>query len=335
MTLALTLVFLAGNAFFVAAQFALITTRRDQIEPLAAAGRRGARAALGQIRTLPHMLAGTQLGIALCSLGLGAVAEPAFAHLLSDGFDAVSVPDAVLHPAAFVLALALISFSHMVLGEMVPKNISLADPLRASLWLGGPMGVWVRVTRPVLVVINGLANGVLRLVGIRPQSEHAGSFTPEEFGHMFADSVTEGLLDEDDRERLNRALTLDRLRADSVLLPLAELQTVPSDVTGAELERLVATTGYSRYPIRDGDRLTGYVHAKDLLELDPDAWDQPIPARMVRVMPTVDADVSLSDALMAMQHSGSHIARVADGERTLGIIALEDVLTQLVGEHPA
>jgi CBS domain containing-hemolysin-like protein len=335
MTLVLTLVFLAGNALFVGAQFALIATRRDQIEPLADLGRRGAKAALGQIRTLPQMLAGTQLGIALCSLGLGAVAEPAFAHTLAGAFDAMALPKSVLHPTAFVVALGLISFSHMVLGEMVPKNLSLADPVRASLWLGAPMAIWVRITRPILVVINALANGVLRLVGIRPRNELSGSFTPEELNQMFAESATEGLLDEDDKERLTRALTLDRLKASAVLIPLTKLITVPPDITAAALERLVATTGYSRYPIRRGAQLTGYVHAKDLLDVEPSAWDKPIPTRMARVMATVEAQVSLSDALLAMQHSGSHIARVATGGRTLGIIALEDVLSQLVGGGPA
>lgn len=335
MTLALTLVFLLGNAVFVAAQFALVTTRRDQMEPLAAAGRRGAGAALGQIRALPRMLAGTQLGIALCSLGLGAVAEPGFAHLLGGGFEALAVPYSLRHPAAFVVALALISFSHMVLGEMVPKNVSLADPVRASLWLGLPMAGWVRITRPILAVINGLANALLRLAGITPQSELNGSYTPEELGHLFSESATEGFLDADDEERLSRALTLDRIQAGSVLLPLADLVTVPPDVTAADLERLVARTGYSRYPIRRGDELTGYVHAKDLLHLDAAAWSGPIPPWMARTMATVDAHASLSEALLAMQQTGSHIARIADGAATRGIIALEDVLGQLVGGRPS
>ena len=178
MIVALALVFLAGNALFVGAQFALITARRDQIEPLAGAGNRRARVTAAQMRALPNMLAGSQLGIAVCSLGLGAVAEPAFAHLLEAGFDAASLPKSVLHPAAFVVALAFVSFCHMVLGEMVPKNLALAGPIRAALWLGPPMAAWVRISRPLLVVINGLANATLRLCRSRPPMNSAARTPP-------------------------------------------------------------------------------------------------------------------------------------------------------------
>ena len=184
--LLLAVLFLVGNAFFVGAQFALITARRDQIEPLAAGGGRAARVTLLQLRALPRMLAGSQLGIAACSLGLGAVAEPAFARLLEEALDPVGVPGSLSHPIAFVIALAFVSFCHMVLGEMVPKNLALAGPVRAALWLGPPMSVWVRMTRPILVVVNGLANTIVRLFGVQPKDELGGAYTSEELSDLVA-----------------------------------------------------------------------------------------------------------------------------------------------------
>jgi CBS domain containing-hemolysin-like protein len=332
MTILLTVVFLAGNAVFVGAQFALITARRDQIEPLAEQGNLRARAALGQLRTLPRMLAGSQLGIALCSLGLGAVAEPGFAHLVESGFDAASLPESLLHPTSFVVALAFVSFCHMVLGEMVPKNLALAGPVRAALWLGPPMAAWVRATRPLLIAINGLANGLLRLFRVEATSELGGTYSAEDLSRLFAESVGEGLLAPHDEQRLNRALALDRMTARDLLLPLSQLVTLTPHATARELEQLVASTGYSRFPIRDGDQLIGYVHVKDLLELDPARRDDPLPQTMVRPMVSVAGNTSLSETLFAMQNAGSHMARVLEGDATRGVIALEDVLEQLVGE---
>jgi CBS domain containing-hemolysin-like protein len=189
MSLLLALAFLLGNAFFVGAQFALITARRDQIEPLAKSGNRAARTTLAQIRDLSRMLAGSQLGIAACSLGLGAVAEPAIAHLLENGLDAVRLPADLLHPIAFLLALALVSFCHMVLGEMVPKNLALAGPVDAALILGPPMAAWVWVTRPILLVINGLANALLKLIKVEPADELGGGYTADELTDVIAESA--------------------------------------------------------------------------------------------------------------------------------------------------
>jgi CBS domain containing-hemolysin-like protein len=332
MSIVLAVLLLAGNAFFVAAQFSLITARRDQIEPLAEAGSRSARVALGQIQHLSRMLAGSQLGIAVCSLGLGAVAEPAFGHLLEGAFDTLRLPSGLLHPVAFLIALAFVSYLHMVFGEMVPKNLALAGPVRSALLLGPPMAGWVRGTRPLLVTINGLANGILRLVRIQPKDELATAYTPEELTDLFSESAAAGLLDPDEQERLARALALDRVTAGDLLLPLADLVTVTDATTGSELEQLVARTGYSRFPVRAGADLVGYVHVKDLLELDPSAYRQPIPARLRRPMVIVEAGLPLTQAVAAMQRAGSHLGRVVRGPQTLGAIALEDILEELVGE---
>ncbi len=330
-------VLLGGNAFFVGAQFALIAARRDQIEPLAQQGHRSARVALGQMRHLSWMLAGSQLGIAACSLGLGAVAEPAFAHLLEGLFDALALPSGLLHPVAFVLALAVISYAHMVIGEMVPKNLALAAPLRAALVLSPPIAFWVRVTRPILVAINAAANGILRLFRVEVKSELSSTYTPEELADLIAESVSEGLLHPDDQQRLMRALRLDQVTTRSLAIPSDQLVSVAPNSTVGDVETLIARTGYSRFPVSSptdsgADELVGYVHAKDLLEIDDYEQSTPLPSRLIRPMVTIDADLPLTSAFSALQRAGLHLGRVTEGSRTLGVVALEDVLEELVGE---
>ncbi len=335
--LLLGLLLLGGNALFVGAQFALITARRDQVEPLALSGQRAARVTLGQMRQLSRMLAGSQLGIAACSLGLGAVAEPSLAHLVASGFDALGLPAELLHPTAFVLALAAVSYAHMVLGEMVPKNLALAGPLRAALVLGPPMAVWVMVTRPLLVGINAVANGILRLFGVEPKDELAAAYTPQELAQLIDESTAEGLLHITEQQQLTRVLSLDERLVRDATICLRKLVTVGRSTTGTELEELVARTGYSRFPMQVPDAshqatLVGYVHVKDLLELDEEEYHRPLPARLVRPMVLVDAGLPLIQAFTTLQRAGHHMGRVVADGTTLGAITLEDLLEELVGE---
>ena len=331
LSLLLAVVLLAGNAFFVGAQFALIAVRPDQIEPLALAGSRAARITAGQMRRLPTMLAGSQLGIAVCSLGLGAVAEPVLAHLLTDGFVLLRVPTSVLHPVAFATALAFVAYFHMVIGEMVPKNLALAGPVRAALVLGPAMAGWVRVTRPVLQVLNAVANRVLRLGGVTPPAGLSSAYSPTELAEMITESTAEGLLDPEERQRLVRALTLGRRTARDVTIRLDQLVTVTPSVTPAQLEQLVADTGFSRFPILgDSTDLIGFLHAKDILELSQ--RDAPVPARLYRTMTSIDGDLPLSRTLATLRRVGSHLGRVVEGGRTIGAVALEDVIEEFVGE---
>lgn len=334
MNIALAIVFLLGNALFVGAQFALITARVDQVEPLAGAGNRRAAVALRQMRALDRMLAGSQLGIALCSLGLGAVAEPAFAHVLEKLFDAWSLPSGVLHPTAFVIALAFVAFCHMVLGEMVPKNLALAAPLPTALTLGLVMAFWTRLTGVILTVISAMANGILRLFRVEPTSELQGTYTVEELAHLVDQSAAEGLLDRGERHRLQQALALDVRTLAELAIPLDALVTLQPGATVGELRRLVSESGYSRFPARQDDRLSGYVHAKDLLDLEQGGDDAAIPPQNYRPMTELAASTNLAAALEAMKVTSTHMAVVSDGGRQVGVVTLEDVLEQLLGELP-
>ncbi|RKN38673.1 hemolysin family protein [Micromonospora endolithica] len=330
----LAVALLAGNAFFVGAEFALISARRTQIEPRVAAGSTVARITLRAMENVSLMMAGAQLGITVCSLGLGAIGEPAVAHLLEKPFAAVGVPEALLHPIAFTIALAIVVFLHMVLGEMVPKNIALAGPERSALVLGPMLYGIVTVLRPLIWLLNQIANTVLRLLRVTPKDEVTSTFTNEEIAGFIAQSRQEGLIDQQEHDLLTGALAFNDQTAATVALPLASLITLPQDTTIAELERQCAATGYSRFPLTDSQGgLTGYVHVKDILELPAEQYDEPLDSGLIRPLATLDAARSLRDALTVMQHRGAHLATVVDPTgQILGLAALEDIVEKLVGE---
>jgi CBS domain containing-hemolysin-like protein len=334
MSIVLAVVFLLGNAVFVAAQFSLITSRVDQVRPLAEQGRTGARAALGQLQSLSRMLAGSQLGIAVCSLGLGAVAEPAFAHGLEHVFGATALPSAAQHTIAFIIALAFVSFCHMVIGEMVPKNLALAGPVRAALLLAPPMAAWVWLTRPILVVTESAANGVLRLLRVEPKSELGGAYTSTELADLFTESAADGLLDPGEQRRLHRALRLERATARDLCVPLDQLITITERTTAHEVEELVARTGLSRFPVRRGDELLAYVHVRDVLGLADAQAHAPLPTTLRRPLVTVRAEDPIDAVFVQVQRADSYVGRVVAGSRTIGAVSMADLLGPLVAPDP-
>src|SRR5690606_30521669 len=196
------------------------------IEPLAAAGSAMARTTLRAMEQVTVVMAGAQFGITVCSLGLGAVGEPALAHLIEPGLDLVGVPEAFLHPIAFVIAMSLVVCLHVVLGEMVPKNIAIAGPERSALLLGPPMMVTITVLKPVILFINACANAVLRLVGIEPKDEVNSTFTRQEVAALVEESRGEGMIEADVYTRLSGALGFTEKTVDAVLMPSATLTTV-------------------------------------------------------------------------------------------------------------
>jgi CBS domain containing-hemolysin-like protein len=326
---------LAGNAFFVGAEFALISARRTQVEPRAATGSRLARTTLRAMENVSLMMAGAQLGITICSLGLGAIGEPAVAHLLEPAFEWAGVPDALVHPISFAIALAVVVTLHMVVGEMVPKNIAIAGPERSALVLGPPLYWLVTILKPAIVALNAAANLVLRLLKVQPQEEVASTFTADQVAGFISVSRREGLLDQDEHDLLTGALQFTDATVGTVMLPRDSLVTVPQEVTVVELEDACARTGYSRFPVTEpSGELVGYVHLKDVLDTPPAERELPVGREHIRALSTVAHDVPLREALAVMQARGSHLARVvdpADGA-TLGIAALEDVIEELVGE---
>jgi CBS domain containing-hemolysin-like protein len=332
--LTVALLLLLGNAFFVATEFALVSARRSQIEPRAEAGSRFARTTLKAMENISLVIGVNQLGITVCSLVLGAVGEPAIAHLIEPLLELLHVSDALLHPLAFVVGMAIVVYLHVVLGEMIPKNIALAGPDRAAMVLGPAIWGFVQLLRPVIVVINAVAAGVLRLMGVELKDEVSSSYTREEVAALVEESRGEGLLRADEYDRLAGALGFTEKTVNEVLMPLASLTTLPLGSTPSDVEELCAATGYSRFPVCNADQVPlGYLHIKDVLETEPERRVRPIDPKWIRPFASVrDGDV-LHDALETLQRKGAHMARVVDADsELLGLVTLEDVLEELVGE---
>jgi magnesium and cobalt exporter, CNNM family len=328
---------LLGNAFFVAAEFALVSARVDQIEPRVDAGSPRAAKTLAAMRNVSQNMAGAQLGITLCSLGLGAVGEPAVAHLIEAPLHAAGVPDALLHPIALVIALSIVTVLHMVLGEMVPKNITIAGPDRAAIALGPPLAAFTRLLKPVIWFFNTTANAFVRLFGATPTDEVAASFDEAEIRSMVTQSRREGLLGSEVSELAAGALTFEQHTVEDVLLPMDTVVTVPRSTTPRQLEAVVAEHGFSRYPVQAEDgSLVGFVHVKDALGIEAGARDRPMPDEHVTPLVPIAPGTKLPEVLSEMRAQGAHLGGVVaqeDGRRrTVGLVALEDVLELLIGD---
>ncbi|OBA90350.1 hypothetical protein A5662_23270 [Mycobacteriaceae bacterium 1482268.1] len=333
----LTVLLLAANAFFVGAEFALISARRDRLEALAEQGKRRAVIVIRAGQNLSVMLAGAQLGITICSILLGRVGEPAVAHLLEKPFDLFGVPDALLHTVSFVIAITVVVVLHVLLGEMVPKNIAIAGPESAAMLLVPPYLAWVRMARPVIAVYDWCAHMTLRAVGIKAKPELENTVSTVELSEMIAESLNEGLLDPEEHNRLSRALQIRTRAVSDVAIPLREVHAVAAAADGSgprvsTIQQALQDSGYSRFPVTDrDDRFMGYVHIKDVLSLvdDPDAV---VDLSLVRPLPHVPESTPLPDALSRLRRRNSHLALVtADDGGVTAIVALEDLVEDLVG----
>jgi CBS domain containing-hemolysin-like protein len=336
--LVIAVLLLMGNAFFVGAEFALISARRTQIEPRAARGSAAAKTTLRAMENVSLMMAGAQLGITLCSIGLGAVAEPALAAAIEPWFSTLGIPQALVHPVAVAIALIIVVSLHMVLGEMVPKNIALAKPERSALLLGPLQYGIVTLLRPVIWLLNQGANVVLRLLRVPVRDEVATAFTRDEVAALVDESRRHGFLDQSEHELLTGALDFVESRVGSLAVPLAQLVTVSDQVTPLELQELCVQTGYSRFPVVTSEQeLIGYVHVKDLVAITESKMRLPLERRWVRRLPEVAFDDSIRDVLGTMQRRGVHLVRVNDAQSRAmtGIAMMEDVLEELVGEVAA
>ncbi|MFD7614170.1 hemolysin family protein [Streptomyces sp. NPDC059828] len=327
----IALLTLVVNAFFVGAEFALVSVRRSQIEPKAEQGDRRALSVIWGLEHVSALLAAAQLGITLCTLVLGVVAEPAIAHLLEPVFDAVGVPHGLAYPISFVIALAVATYLHMLLGEMVPKNIALAEPTRTALVLGPPLVALARALRPVIFTINAFANALLKLLRVEVRDEVSATFSDDELARMVRDSGDAGLLDDRAAERLHDALELGRRPVREVVMPVGRLVYAQVGTTPEELERLSAESGFSRFPVLDDTRqILGYLHVKDALDEAP--RDMPFPVTALRPIARVRGVTPLDDVLTAMRRSRTHLAAVLDEDGKLaGLATMEDILRELVG----
>jgi CBS domain containing-hemolysin-like protein len=336
-----TVLLIATNAFFVGAEFSLISARRDRLEALAEQGRSSAVTVIRAGEQLPLMFAGAQLGITVSSILLGRLGEPAVADLLRVPFGFVGgVSPALLHTVSLVVALAVVVTLHVLLGEMVPKNIAIAGPEKAAMLLIPAYLMYVRTVRPIITFYNRCTNATLRALRVQPRDELDVTVSTVELSEMIAESVSEGLLDPEEHTRLTRALQIRNRMVGDVAVPVTQIRTVPAAEPGCgptveAIEKALATTGYSRFPVISGigvdGRFIGYLHIKDVLSLGDDPHAVVDLAR-VRPLPRLRESLSVPEALSRMRRSKSHLALVTGQDGTVvAMVALEDLVRDLVG----
>ncbi|MGP6170651.1 hemolysin family protein [Microbacterium sp. A196] len=327
-------VLLIGNAFFVGAEFAVISAKRSQIEPLAERGSRAAKTTLWAMEHATLMLATSQLGITVCSLLILNVSEPAIHHLLEIPLGLTPLTPEAISVIAFVVALVLVTFLHVVFGEMIPKNLAFSVPDRASLLLAPPLVVVSKIFNPVIWSLNGIANGILRLFKVEPKNEATSTYTLDEVAGIVEQSTREGTLS-DASGTLAGAFEFTEKRVFDVDVPLEGMVLLPVNARPTDVQEAVIKHGFSRYVISDesGDP-SSYIHMKDVMDLmSPELFTAPIPEKRLRRLLSVSRDAELEDAMAVLRRRGAHVAKTLDAEgQVTGLLFLEDVLEVLVGE---
>lgn len=334
--LGVAVVLLALNGFFVAAEFSLLASRRSRIEQLAAEGDKRAKHALAGLRELTLMLAGAQLGITMCSLGLGAVAEPAVARIIEGALgEALTLSDTARHVIAFTIALSIVVFLHMVVGEMAPKSWAISHPENSSLLLARPFRLFARIFRPLIRLLNWMANVVVRAVGVEPQDERAMAHSPSDLLLLIEESAGRGGIAADEHQLLARSLELSGLTAADAMTPRRDIVSVAADETAAVVAEAAHRTGRTRVIVHEGDldHVRGFVHAKDVIRLEHGTWSTTQAGSIVRPVMVTPEHHGLEDLLLEMRTERHHIALVVDEHGlVLGLVTLEDVIEELIGD---
>lgn len=334
LVLVLLLVFM--NGFFVAAEFALVKVRSTRLQELAGNGNKRANYALRVTNKLDAYLSATQLGITLASLGLGWVGEPAVSRLIVEPIlelAGMEPGNAVAHTISFVVAFAIITFLHIVLGELAPKSFAIQKSETASLWLSMPLMLFYRIFMPAIWLLNGAANRMLRLFGIHPASENEAAHTEEEIRILMNQSARSGIIDKDEMKLFDNIFEFSDRIAREIMLPRTDMDVLYTDVPLSENMRLVYETKHTRYPVamEDKDRIIGFVHITDLLTSDPE--EVRTLEDFMRPILTVPESMELSRVLKLMQKRHSQIAVVIDEYGgTAGLLTAEDILEEIVGE---
>jgi CBS domain containing-hemolysin-like protein len=321
---AATVVIVALSAFFVAVEFAALAAKRHRLEE-AAPTSRSARAALRNSSELTLLLAGSQLGITAATLALGAISKPAVHHWLTPLFETWGLPLVAADIVGFVLALLIVTFVHLVVGEMAPKSWAIAHPERSATVLAAPMRAFMAVFRPLLRALNAAANALVRKVGVEPANEVAVGHSPDALRHLVEHSANIGALDASFSAQISGALELERMTVRELVTADAPLVAVPAGATIGAVREATRSTGHLRILLGDRPRLTGVVHVRDTLTAADDA-----PAgALARPVFALEDDTTVHAALKAMRETRNHLAVVTDGGAVLGVITLSDVLRRL------
>lgn len=335
------LILLLGlNAFFVAGEFSLVSSRKDRLENLVESGHPRAKIVIEASEHLSMMLATCQLGITIASVLIGKISEPAVAKLLEKPLAAIHIEGAWLHSLSFIVALTIVSYLHILMGEMVPKNFTISVPEKTALVIVPPLVFLTKLSKPLIVFFNHLANGTLRIFfGVTPRDELARNVTAAQLKSMIGDSGGKGLIARDEIIRLDRALEASDRAVQAVMIPVQRMRSIELE-DGAfsinALRKIVAETGFSRYPVigKTGNYI-GFLHIKDVIHYlaDDGAEDSGIPASVIRPLITFPSDATIDSVSARMRRARSHLALVTHSQTDaiIGFVALEDLMEEFVG----
>ena len=334
LNLGLLVLLLALTAFFVGSEFAVVKVRMSRLDQLIAEGNKKAITAKKVAGDLDYYLSACQLGITVTALGLGALGKPTVERLMYPLFEFFAVSDAVASAASYAIAFLLVTYLHVVLGEMAPKTLAIEYAEKMSLLLAPPLFWFGKVLKPFIWALNGAARVLLRIFGVQPAG-HEQAYSEEELKIVMAQSYEGGELNETELSYMENVFTFDERSAKDIMVPRTELVTLDKDMPLEEIVEILDENNYTRYPVTeegDKDRIIGFVSAKKMLPhiVAGRPWQL---QEFAREVPTVFEMTGLQDALLRMQQARVHIAIVADEYGgTAGMITLEDILEEIVGE---
>jgi CBS domain containing-hemolysin-like protein len=327
------LLLVAANGFFVASEFALVGVRRSRIQTLATAGDGKAKRLLGLLDNLNAYISATQLGITMASLALGWIGEPVFAHLLEDPLKG-RVSEAVLHTISFAIAFTIITFLHIVLGELAPKTLALERAERVALAISWPMQTFYRIFSWPIRLLDWAGTRTVRMFGLHPSGSHASVYTEDELRHLIDLSLKSGHLQPEEQRLIDGVFEFSDAAVREAMIPRTQIEALPIEAPLDDARAKFRATGYSRLPVFDNslDNIVGVLYRKDLDmgQVEPENFKL---ADLVRPPMFIPATVTLGVALAQMQSARVHVAFVLDEHGGIeGLLTLEDLLEEIVGE---
>ena len=323
------------NSVFVATEISLVASRISRLEELAEGGSRTAKRALEARKDLRKQLSGSQLGITLSSVILGILAEPSVGELIRSLLENLGAPSGASETASWIAAIAIAAMLQMMFGEIVPKNIAIADPERTLLRVMPIQRFFVQIAKPVILLLDKIVAIAVRPLSNKLQVGNDSALGMTELLAVIKASKDDGLIESFEHELLTSALDLGRRPVSSIMINRSQMVTINRKMNLSAIEEVVVSSGHSRLPVvgNTEDDLLGFLHVKDFLRLPEQSHSEPVPLEMIRRMLIVPPDLLLDDLLLQMRRSHSHLAGVKTSEGVLlGLVALEDVIEELVGE---